>query len=334
MSNLAEDYLRVIGEYSHDESLPVYHEQGTMVECRKKSRRIEEEFPEIVVEIERILLLNGYAAHKERHIDHSQFFGTSMSVLVEHLLATFPLLAKSHPKLAPTTLAHLFVPPNEASPSAPKYKSILHARPYQPRNDDFVSSRRTHFCHAQVRILCELFSYFSASIYSCDNKHKVSIGVSAVNRLNRARKWFLDGDAPKFPIHDYPKPFHIVPSGYLSLKWSGPHEPRAQELDQYSRAHVSFPRTGQLYIFNRADHFFKSTMASHLQDLKVVIQLDSGTKDCLLVVDHGPDYSWKGNLTNLLQYFCLWRDLKLQNLGSCSFPVFLFSIHRNLWIRS
>lgn len=150
MSNL--DYLRVIGEYSHDESLPVYHEQGTMVECRKKSRRIEEEFPEIVVEIERILLLNGYAAHKERHIDHSQFFGTSMSVLVEHLLATFPLLAKSHPKLAPTTLAHLFVPPNEASPSAPQVQE------YPPRSS--LSAAKRRFC---------VFS--KNSLLSCPSPH-------------------------------------------------------------------------------------------------------------------------------------------------------------------
>lgn len=80
----------------------------------EKGRRIEEEFPEVVAEIERILLLNGDAAHKDRHIDHNQFFGTSMKVLVEHLLATLPLLAKSHPNLAPTTLAHLFIPPNLA----------------------------------------------------------------------------------------------------------------------------------------------------------------------------------------------------------------------------
>ena len=53
---------------------------------------IEEQFPEIVPEIERILYLNGYAAHKARHDSHNEHFGTTMFSLVAHLLETFPAL--------------------------------------------------------------------------------------------------------------------------------------------------------------------------------------------------------------------------------------------------
>lgn len=137
---------------------------------------IEEQFPEIIEEIERILYLNGFAAHKARHVDHSEHFGTTMPSLVTHLLDTFPELRKKYPKLNPSTLLHLFPPPNISTASATNYKSIIQARPYQPHDNDHHNAPKYHFCHAQVRIIFELFFYCSeTSVYSCDNKNKVNL---------------------------------------------------------------------------------------------------------------------------------------------------------------
>ena len=219
--------------------------------------------------------------------------------------------------MSPTTILHLFDPPNISSPSSYKYKSIIHARPYQPHNNDHPSSPRYHFCHAQVRIIYEFFFFSSnSSVISCDNKNKVSIGKPAVHRLNRAKKWFMKEDEPKLSTHDFPKPFHIVPSGYLILKWKdNSHTFRETELDCLLRKHVSIPRTGSLYLFNRADYFFNSNISSHIVDLKQVMSLEGTKKNVLLIVDRGPDNTWKGSLINLVQYGILWRDSKLQNLA-------------------
>lgn len=127
-------------------------------------------------------------------------------------------------------------------------------------------------------------------------------------------------DQPKLPTHDFPKPFHIVTSGYLAIKWQpNTHSEREYEIDQLERLHVSIPRTGPLYLFNRADHFFKSTIECHMDDLKSVMKLEGVKRDVLLIVDRGPDNTWKGSLTNLIQYGLLWREMKLQNLAIVGF---------------
>jgi hypothetical protein len=78
-----------------------------------------------------------------------------------------------------------------------------------------------HYCHAQVKLILELFFKYSESsmVLSYDNKCRVNIGVPAVSRLDKAKKWFMENDQPKLPEHDYPKPFKIVPSVYLQLQF-------------------------------------------------------------------------------------------------------------------
>jgi hypothetical protein len=225
-------------------------------------------------------------------------------------------LKEKYPKLSSKTLLHLFDPPNISVHSASNYKSIIHARPYHPDNSQ-ISHDKFHFCHAQVKLLLELFFKFEEEswIISCDNKNKISIGKNAVNRLNRAKRWYMKKDNPKLETHDFPKPFHIVSSGYLVLKRKTNNNNNINnknnnnfETDQFGRQHVPISRSGNLYLFNRADQYYRSTIQSHMADLSKILFLEGRKDHLLLIVDRGPDNTWKGSLVNILQYGNLWKN--------------------------
>jgi hypothetical protein len=80
---------------------------------RPGPKPVHELFPEIIPEIERILYLNGYAAHQRRKPDLNRYYGTSLRSLTAHLLDTFPALRQKFPKLSPKTIEHLFLPPHQ-----------------------------------------------------------------------------------------------------------------------------------------------------------------------------------------------------------------------------
>ena len=88
-----------------EDKLQIYH-------AKKGRKPIEEIFPNLIEEIERILLLNGYAAHKRRHSDNSEYWGITMPLLRDHLLETIVGLKEKYPKLSPKTILHIFIPPD------------------------------------------------------------------------------------------------------------------------------------------------------------------------------------------------------------------------------
>lgn len=103
-----------------DESEEVHDEEKAEIHVyhpKKGKKPIEEKFPQVVEEMERILKLNGYAAHKRRHSDNSEFWGTSMPLLRDHLLSEIPGLYDHYPKLSSKTLLHLFIPPDSGNRS-------------------------------------------------------------------------------------------------------------------------------------------------------------------------------------------------------------------------
>lgn len=84
------------------------------------------------------------------------------------------------------------------------------------------------------------------------------------------------------------------------------------------REHICCPRTGPLTIFNRPDHVGnqrrKFTILNHTTDLSIIYdRLCSSSKNkpkhLLLIVDRGPDNTWKGSLTNIIHYGELWKSL-------------------------
>ena len=80
------------------------------------------------------------------------------------------------------------------------------------------------------REFCALYSDESAVI-SGDNKCKIPIGVTAVNRLNRLNHKFFQEDAmPNFPDHDHRTGSLINPEGYMFLKF---HDQLAEEDLRY-----------------------------------------------------------------------------------------------------
>jgi hypothetical protein len=111
---------------------------------------------------------------------------------------------------------------------------MIRARPYVPSNDEHPVGEEYHYCHAQVKLVLELFFKFSHSsmVLSYDNKNRVKIGLPAVSRLNKAKRWFMESDRPKLPTHDYPKPFKIIPSVYLELKFRENVDPSRYETDE------------------------------------------------------------------------------------------------------
>ena len=54
--------------------------------------------------------------------------------------------------------------------------------------------------------------------FSCDDMNKIRIGSMAVSRYHQIRRFFVVGDEPNYPDHDFPvKNNKIIPSGYLCL---------------------------------------------------------------------------------------------------------------------
>lgn len=172
-----------------------------------------------------------------------------MPMLTQHLLETFPLLKKEHPTLSPKTIEHLFMPPNRFHNSSADYYSIINSRPYIPNNNNHKQGEKFHIGHAQVKILMELFSLHceDSLIVSYDNKNKVSIGKPAINRFNRAKKWFMKNDFPTSEIHDFPVDFHIVPSALLILRKDPTCDLR--EFDTLGREHVNAPKNWIFDLF-------------------------------------------------------------------------------------
>lgn len=77
----------------------------------KKGRpSVLNDFPVIVDLIEELLTTNGLAADDRRR-KGMQYYGTSLDMIVDHLLSTVPLLREKHPRLNASTIAHLMTPP-------------------------------------------------------------------------------------------------------------------------------------------------------------------------------------------------------------------------------
>lgn len=81
--------------------------------------------------------------------------------------------------------------------------------------------------------------------------------------------------------------------------------------DSGERLYFVSPRTGRLFVRNRAARFHKATAETHANDLTDILSnivLPSGKTGVCLLVDGGPNYSVKSALT-VLYFGRLWRDL-------------------------
>lgn len=210
---------------------------------------------------------------------------------------------------------------------------------------------------AQVAYANELFELFGDECVrmSVDDKNKINVGTLAVSRFFQIQKFFPVNDAPNYNDHDFPYPdSKIVPSGYLVMqskekgdryrccRSQSPPPRRAHSsrrtrsllpirepstagcrtsVDKSGRQHVNYRRTGNLYVFNHAVRFAKTsaqTLANDLLHLLADLKVAEGKKAVLLVSDNGPDWNPKF-LQTFLCLGRLWRDLKLDVLVQTSY---------------
>jgi len=148
-----------------------------------------------------------------------------------------------------------------------------------------------------------------------DDKAKIPIGVPAVSKLVKSKKYFIKGKGPVTPDHDFPlsNELKITPSGYLELIPNN-----KIEQDNYGRTKYQKPISGNLHVFNRAQMFDKPCITNHIDDLIKVISTNKKFQDGELkmlgiIVDGGPNIS-PNFLPNLVYYGRLWKMLGLCQL--------------------
>ena len=179
---------------------------------------------------------HGLAAHGRRQ-DEVGRFGFSMPDLRKQVQEK---LFKENPDKAPSekTLRRLFEAPTKKANSHTRYRADIRARPGTHKNDAASGEDRhphQHQCFTIVRLIryskviiailfliqlyfCrEFFALHSPEgvVMSCDNKCKIPVGVSAVNRLSSVRqKFFMTGEQPDHADHDIRSGRMINPEGY------------------------------------------------------------------------------------------------------------------------
>ncbi len=87
------------------------------------------------------------------------------------------------------------------------YKSIIPAAIPQKQNSKCQYHPDFHLTCAQVNYVQELVSLYNDECISlsCDNKAKIPLGIPAVSRYVRSRKFHLLDQSPNLPDHDFPK---------------------------------------------------------------------------------------------------------------------------------
>lgn len=281
---------------------------------KRGPKPIHVEFPEIIEEINHLLTENGIAADKRRRKEQIQYFGTSLHLIQEHLLSVFPKLKEKHPKLNPSTIAHLMPPPRIGTLSSHHYYSLIDARPCHNENSSRIDTTKAHECAAMVKFLYELFSLHSTNsrMISGDKKNLVIMGEDpCVSRYIKTRKFFLKGQEPKSNIHDFSHLLKIAPYGYLDLKFKDGQK-STPSTDYRGKVHYSYPHTGDLYIFNQAASkpFKEKNIKSHYHHLNEIFKRTTTPSSFLYIVDRGSDNDWK-SFTNFIYYGKLWFENKM-----------------------
>jgi len=183
--------------------------------------RIVDKNPEILDVVRNFAENSGVAAHGRRREDVGHF-GFSMSDL-QNLVTGMVFNGNKEKAPSVCTLRRLFEPPAKNTKTSRYYKSYINARPGTKSNNAPAGGQRhihQHECFTTVKHIRELFSLHMKECVtmSCDNKCKIPVGTSAVNRLTSLKKkFFLTGEAPDHADHDIRSGRLIVPEGYQIL---------------------------------------------------------------------------------------------------------------------
>jgi hypothetical protein len=191
----------------------------------------------------------------------------------------------------------LFKMSNKSFRSSEYYSDIFHVKKLPGENTLTKLHADDHYCKAQVKMVINFISYIAKKfnmkdqclIMSVDDKAKVKIGIPAVSKHVKLRKFFELSKSPKLPDHDFPfgKKYLLVPSGYLELDLMN------EEIsDKWKRCFFKKPQNGQLHVYNRPFLFTNSNAFTHANDIFNIIQgKQIKPKFLALTCDNGPDFS-------------------------------------------
>lgn len=313
------------------------------------------QFPQLVTETVRFLELHGRAAPARRRCDTTNSLGVTLEDLRKHLLSVIPNLQESG--LSRTTVHELMLPPRQKTRNSKRYKGVVTARVGVKRNDlpQHMHEDR-HFCASQVKLAMEFGAKHADNVatVSADDMNKVNIGVPAVSRYHQLRHFFLSGDSPDLPDHDFPVTGSnkIVPSGYMFLNTrrsvSGrpssadrccrakhhhgvttcrrrgrslsPDRIRqshgtSHQVDKVGRLHYECARSGPVYIFCRSVLFHPSSAFTHKEDLCELADIAmSEGKSILTVVVDGGPDWTFKSMTTFIAMGRVWKNKNLDGL--------------------
>ena len=84
-------------------------------------------------------------------------------------------------------------------------------------------------------------------------------------------------------------------------------------FDNIDRVHLPVPHSGSVHLCLRANKYYPSTSATHLNGLYEILIEDSKTT-CIISSDGGADFSLK-NVVNSLFYYRLFKELNYDMLS-------------------
>jgi hypothetical protein len=228
--------------------------------------------PGVVEEVKRILLQAGAAASEKRR---TQEYGLNLKIgistvdLRDHIFETIPEVREKFPRLSERTVRRLGIAPNKNFRAAVHYHAAVPFKIISSTNDAHPIDSNSHECFSQVRLIKEEIYWYqglgdNVAALSVDNATSLRIGdCTLTSRFHQNNHLYLMGDSIHTPPHDFCK-FTITPNGYLKLP---PCSTEKTFIAADKRNHVVTSSGGSLELFLRADYFFQSTIAHHVEDL-------------------------------------------------------------------
>ena len=246
-----------------------------------------------------------------------------------------------------TAILELLVPPRSGTRNASRYHALVKARVPGKDNSKRKYHQDAHCGFAQVKYVKKMSTQYSDErcILSSDNTYKVNFVTLAFSQYHQISKFFPISDTPYYKDHDFSyRKSRIISSGYMLLtrtstllvsirshslsprRNSPPRTSRKHhscplvrrtseiQFDKLHRVHHLCPRTGPVYVFNRAAKFHSSTSVAIALDLtSVTDETRSAEKPVLaLIVDGVPDWN-PSHIVNFLSYGRLWKDQQLDS---------------------
>ena len=175
-------------------------------------------FPSMAQRALEFLQQHGWSAQERRRASIGNSVGVSLESLRKHLLETVPGLKEKG--ISRTSVHQLLLPPRQKTLNANRYHGVVPAKVPGKRNAAAQDHAHVQHCASQVNLAMEFAADHQDEVmaFSCDDMNKIQIGSMAVSRYHQIRRFFVVGDEPNYPDHDFPvKNNKIIPSGYLCL---------------------------------------------------------------------------------------------------------------------